>query len=102
MPDQIDIVKEILIKWQKIINNDEISKQKLLILLKNIENKNNIVEIEEDSNHMWWKREHYENREIFSFLIWYKWHFHGCPSKQHFTQTSVKEAVKDILSVLQQ
>ena len=101
MPNQIDIVKEIIFEWQKIINNDILFQQKLSVLLESVNEKKNIIELEEDGNHIHWKREHYENQEILSCLIWESLYLKIYPANRPFTQTSVQQACKEILESLQ-
>lgn len=100
MPNQIDITKEIISKWQKIINNDQIFKQKLWELLNNVNDKNNLISEDENPNHIEWKREHYHNKEILSSLLWYPVYLKDYNSEMYFTQTSVKQACEEILTLL--
>lgn len=101
MPDQIQIVKEIILEWKRIIKNDELFKEKLSVLLIDVNQEDNILE--EDKKllpQLKWKRQHYSNQEILSCLVWKIKYLEEYSPDKAFTQTSTKKACEDILLLL--
>lgn len=100
MSDQRNIVKDIISERKIILNNDVKFKQILSEILENVKQKKNIIDIEEDSDHPQWKREHYFIWEILYCFTWDERHLEKQKSQKHFTQTSVKQACEEILTLL--